>query len=102
MFLEACPCCRCLALCWALCALKHACSLCALLLRLQELRERFSSVAQAAAEAAYFSGQDAQGGVLAHLAAKLAAKLKVGITLQAQRWLYTLAVYIGVLKRSGM
>lgn len=44
----------------------------------QELRERFSDVAQAAAEAAYFTGQDVQGGVLAHLAAKLAAKLKVG------------------------
>lgn len=45
---------------------------------LQELRDSFQTVAQAAAEAAYFSGQEAQGGVLAHLAAKLAAKLKVG------------------------
>jgi hypothetical protein len=44
---------------------------------LQDLRDRFADVAQAAAEAAYFSGQDAQGGVLAHLTAKLAAKLKV-------------------------
>ena len=44
---------------------------------LQELRDSFQAVAQAAAEAAYFSGQEAQGGVLAHLAAKLAAKLKV-------------------------
>jgi hypothetical protein len=49
----------------------------AVLTALQELRERFSDVAQAAAEASYFSGQDAQGGVLARLAAKLAAKLKV-------------------------
>jgi hypothetical protein len=44
----------------------------------QELLDRFADVAQAAAEAAYFTGQDAQGGVLAHLAAKLAARLKVG------------------------
>lgn len=48
---------------------------------LQELRERFSDVAQAAAEASFFAGQDAQGGVLAHLAAKLAAKLKVCLLL---------------------
>jgi hypothetical protein len=46
----------------------------------QDLRERFQSVSLAAAEAAYFSGQEAQGGVLAHLAAKLAAKLKVKIS----------------------
>lgn len=45
----------------------------------QDLRERFQGVSLAAAEAAYFSGPEAQGGVLAHLAAKLAAKLKVRV-----------------------
>lgn len=73
------PCRRCAVLCTAVrCALVcAAAALRCLVCCMQELRERFTDVAQAAAEASYFSGQDAQGGVLAHLAAKLAAKLKV-------------------------
>ncbi|KAF8061923.1 CFIS2 [Scenedesmus sp. PABB004] len=43
---------------------------------LQQLQRSFGGVAAAAAEAAYFKGQG-EGGVLAHLAAKLAVKLKV-------------------------
>lgn len=52
----------------------------------QDLRERFQGVSLAAAEAAYFSGQEAQGGVLAHLAAKLAAKLKVRVAVGSGEW----------------
>lgn len=44
---------------------------------LQQLQQRFGGVAQAAAEAAYFAGDDAEGGLLAHLVAKAAVKLKV-------------------------
>lgn len=48
-------------------------------------------MSQAAAEAAYFVGLQegagaAQGGVLAHLAAKLAAKLKVWLFLVCVVW----------------
>lgn len=62
---------------------------------MQELRDRFGAVAQAAAEAAYFSGQDAQGGVLAHLTAKLAAKLKVLIFIKISRDVHTCLCRLG-------
>eukprot|EP00775_Hariotina_reticulata_P007772 gene7772-7970_t len=47
----------------------------------QQLQQRFNKVAQAAAEAAYFTGEG-DGGVLARLVAKLAAKLKARLLLQ--------------------
>jgi hypothetical protein len=53
---------------------------------LQQLQQQFKGVARQAAEAAYFTGE-AEGGVLARLAAKLAVGLKVRFVLFSLAWL---------------